>query len=58
MKNEKHWQEQLIEIPLCDYEDLLIDRLELQERKKREEEWFRPFSDYNLDKLVGMSPNE
>jgi len=38
MKNERHWQEQLIEIPLCDYEDLLIDRLELQERKKREKE--------------------
>jgi sigma54-dependent transcription regulator len=56
MKNERHWQEQLIEIPLCDYEDLLIDRLELQERKKREKEINEPFRDF--DKLRSMNSNE
>lgn len=38
--NENNWQEQVIEIPLCDYEDLLLARLELerlQKQKKQED---------------------
>lgn len=41
--DDKNWQEQLIKIPLCDYEDLLITRLELErlQKERKQEDMYR-----------------